>query len=605
MKVTHKLLLFILALFLLQLIVFWPSFRLSLWGDDWLAFWRYSRILDIEPSYGYNQGFTHISYFLTPYGPQDINMGLLQKLLSYNPSPYYVVSLIFRFLLTVAMFLAGYGLTKKLFAAFATSAFIAITPIGLDTTNWVFNMTSYIGLAFAVIFLYFYLKSFQIYTFKYVVISYISLFFAIVIVPIRMHGYLPFVFATEFFSLFTSNNKGRDFYRSLMRIALLILVTLVIKNIGTSFANPNESVSRVKNGIHIIDQMVNSESKKEVLLYPFANYGNMLFPEMYWGKVTHIINIPLLGRARPFFVVSGTLFLLYLFVIFNSIKRNPGRRNQAFSGFVLLGVFVNTIVWIFYKASPLTFASISLFGSTLVGIYVFAYLLGLLLLHVAPKDENLLVFTATVWPFAFILLPWFTSPYSVFNIEHRYLIPSAIGVSLTILVFAIMIANKKLLFALCLLILILHGFATKGYLDEQVKRRSMRVSNKVWEVLNKRLPGADDHAYYVAYFEGDNSNGHVVHNNAFFGFPPRRSLEEQIYNQYDIPLAITTYDELVAMVTYGGSLTAHAKKEEPVPIERVYAFRILGSTLEELKVEDITDRTRDELRNKIAEYKKQ
>ena len=68
------------------------SFTLSLFGDDWLAFWRYTYHLGSQSL----KEFNHLSYFLTVYGPQDVIMGLLEKIVGMNSTAYFIISFAFR-----------------------------------------------------------------------------------------------------------------------------------------------------------------------------------------------------------------------------------------------------------------------------------------------------------------------------------------------------------------------------------------------------------------------------------------------------------------------------------------------------------------------------
>ncbi len=82
---------FVTILFL-QLLALWPSFNLALFGDDWLVFWRaISHIGVYTPT-----NFNHLTYFLTPYGPQDLTMGFISSVFGYSALPYYIISFILR-----------------------------------------------------------------------------------------------------------------------------------------------------------------------------------------------------------------------------------------------------------------------------------------------------------------------------------------------------------------------------------------------------------------------------------------------------------------------------------------------------------------------------
>ena len=116
---------------LVSLLTFLPSFDLSLFGDDWLAFWRYLEHLGPKSS----GQWSHLTYFLTPYGAQDILMGLLRNIYGFNSSYYYLTSFVFRLFAAFSLYPLVFYLTRNKLATFFSILFFSITIIGLETTN--------------------------------------------------------------------------------------------------------------------------------------------------------------------------------------------------------------------------------------------------------------------------------------------------------------------------------------------------------------------------------------------------------------------------------------------------------------------------------------
>lgn len=580
------------AIFVIQLFVFYPTRKLSLFGDDWLAFWRFETIVNSDP---YQQGYNYLTYFLTPYGPQDVTMGIISKLFGYEALPYYIISFLLRFVLVVVVYFTTLKFFKNQLAAFASSAFISITITGLETTNWVFNMPSYLGVTFFVGFIYFFFLSFQKDELKNLLKGYFLLFFALVIVPIRMHGVIPMVLMVELLWLM-KNRYTLVFKKALLRIPLVILVFWIVKQVGNSFGSPQETIDRITGGINLITNLFIKEGTEEVVLFPIATFGNMIFPEVLWDKVDDFFKIPFLGRPRPFVLLSSLLFGTYIYLA-AKLKNRLDKKEISVFGFV--GVTLNLLVYVFYKLNPITFSSIPSIGATLIGFYTISFYL--LLVYFKHIDRKFHVFTLTVLsiPILFMLLPWFMASYTIFPANHRYTIVSAIGVSLLFGILFITKINRKTLLIILTFFLFVNGCVSKMYFDNLVQKRDVEISNKIWTVVHSVIPKYDGQRYHVVYFEGDGNNGDVIHNNVFFGYPPRSSIEQKIINKDDIPVAITTYDDLVNMVINGGSLVAHAKEPEKLPIERVYAFRITGNSAETVIVLDITEKIRNKLKEEI------
>ena len=139
----------------LSLFTLFPSFHLALFGDDWLVFYRYLKDLGPESSGPYN----NFTFLFTPYGSFDVLMGFLRNFFGYDSTPYYIVSYIFRLIASISFYPIINYLTKNKLAAIFSMIFFSVTPIGLDTTNWVFNMPSYITIALFNLFLYFFFLS--------------------------------------------------------------------------------------------------------------------------------------------------------------------------------------------------------------------------------------------------------------------------------------------------------------------------------------------------------------------------------------------------------------------------------------------------------------
>src|ERR1035437_6763385 len=100
---------FFIILTLISLFTFYPTFSLNLFGDDWLAFFRYLQHLGPKSPGAWN----HLTYFLTPYGAQDIMMGLLQKIFDYNSTWYYLTNYCLRLGAALSLYPLVLYLTKS------------------------------------------------------------------------------------------------------------------------------------------------------------------------------------------------------------------------------------------------------------------------------------------------------------------------------------------------------------------------------------------------------------------------------------------------------------------------------------------------------------
>ncbi len=172
--------LFILTVILINFFAIGRSLQFSLSGDDWLALYRY--IITFHTLLDH----FNISKYMGNYDAANILMGLIYRLFEFNPFPYYLFSLIFRVLSSLSFYPPILELTKSRLAAILSVLFFSFSYIGIESTNWVFNMTTYISISLFNLFLYLYIKN--KFTLKSTLIQTTILFMAFFFTPNRMHA---------------------------------------------------------------------------------------------------------------------------------------------------------------------------------------------------------------------------------------------------------------------------------------------------------------------------------------------------------------------------------------------------------------------------------
>lgn len=301
-----KLIFAVFVIFFISLITFLPSFSLALFGDDWLAFWRYLTHLGPAP----REHWTHISYLLTPYGSQDIMMGLLRNIFGFQGTYFQMVSFFLRMIAAFSLYPLISYLTKSKLATFFAILFFAITTTGIETTNWVFNMPTYITISLFNLFLYLFLKEREKKSYLVIAISAIIYYFSYIITPIRMHGSLILVFLLEIFWSFQKKD-GKILTRSALRFSLILLVFLFIRFSGQSLGPSNEPIERFTSGIKTSSDLL---SKGEIgfIFYPVIILGSMLIPDFI---------LPI-GIKNVILLLTGSLILITsLYFIIKHFKK--------------------------------------------------------------------------------------------------------------------------------------------------------------------------------------------------------------------------------------------------------------------------------------------
>ncbi|MDP3973578.1 MAG: hypothetical protein Q8P92_01970 [Candidatus Daviesbacteria bacterium] len=572
---------FILIL-LFSLIAFLPSFNLSLFGDDWLAFWRYIEHLGPQSV----RGETHLSYFLTPYGAQDILMGFLYNIYGFSSLPYYLTSFALRFIAALSFYPLIIYFTNSKIAAYFAVLFFSITSAGLDTTNWVFNMPTYVTIALFNFFLFFFLKSRETASKKLIFPAAIFYYLAYVVTPIRMHGSIFLIFLLELFWLIKNRNK-QIAKAVLFRLLVIVMVFLIIRYGGESQGPKQEPAERFMLGIKT-DLAMLSEGKFDFLAYPIATIGSTFIPDNILGGGRLISS----GTQLFIFAIipSYLLFIIILFILQINIKANI---KKLFRDGVILSFVWNILVVFIYLGNRQTFSNSALILLVLFGGYIL--ILGLIiLLKSFKKSYSDGLFLALCWLLLSFFFAWWWVPNSLYLTTHRYLIVT--GMATTIFLSIILsltknVTQQRILLALFSLLLIIHLFSTRNYLSELTQIRSSSISDRVWKSIPTIPDVGKDKQPLIFYFEGDGTNGGIIHDVITFGFPPHMALIYNLREGEGLPIPMSDVKEVIAAVQSGESLKAYGLPAKPFPINRIYGFHLEGKD----RLINITDALRDKL----------
>lgn len=515
--INRKSVLFVTIIIFFFFFTFYSSFKLALFGDDWLAIFRYMQHLGPKSPGEWN----HLTYFLTPYGAQDILMGILQKFFGYQGTPYFIISFILRLAAAFSLYPLVSYLTKSKPATIFAILFFGVTTTGLDATNWVFNMPSYITVALFNLCLYFFLRSWKEKGVISLIIAGMLYYLAYVITPIRMHGSLPLIFLLEAFLLFQAG-KVKLIKKSVYRIGLFLPVFLIIRYTGHSQGPPQEAGERFLDGINAMSMLLQN-GKFDFLFNPQIMLGSMFIPDFI---------LPLAGR--------------------NIIL--------ALSGITATITVVFLIVKLFKKT-----------------------------------DLSTALFLGLAWSILSFFFAWWWTPTVIFPTTYRYLIPSAAGISILIAALIALGKNRtqqRLLFTIFSFLIILHIISTRIYLSYLVNTHGQSISNKIWNSIPKIEDISQRKEPVILYFEGDGTNGMIIHDVITFGIPPHMAL---IYNLREedggLPIPMSDWQEVISAVKNGQTLPSYGYPAKPVPIEKIYAFYLRGQD----NLINITDLARKKL----------
>lgn len=566
----------------ISFLTFYPSFQAALYGDDWLAFFRYwNHVEGKSPVI-----LTHIKFFLTPYGPQDTIMGILRQIYGLQAESYYFISFTLRTFAALSFYPLVLHLTKRKISALFAVLFFAVTTTGLDTTNWVFNMPTYITICLFNLSLYFSFKNRENNNIQFLITAVILYYFAYITTPIRMHGSLPLLFLLEIFWVIQKRDKT-TFKKSLLRFTLFLLVFLTIKFSGSSLGPPNEISERISSGITAISYAL-SQGRFDLIFYPVVMFGSLFIPDFILPFTSQINT-----KSKLFFQIilpASLFFSLMITLIGKNISAKRGFYLSTFSAAIIWTVIFSLI----NQFNLETFSSGHLNFLLLTGGYLIILICRLIIQNL--KNENLsnALFLGLSWSFLSFFFAWWWVPQSIFPSVYRYLIVSAMGA--TILLSSLLALNKKVIVSVVVTLIcltILHIYSTNSYLKEMASSHSQTITDRIWSKIPYIPELETTRDPYIFYFEGDGTNSVILHDVITFGFPPHMAI---LYGKKEadggFPVPMSEFKELISAVTDGKTMPAYGYKIKPVELDHIYAFHLQGSD----NLVDITNLVREKLK---------
>jgi hypothetical protein len=572
------------AILFLSLLVLRPSFNLHLSGDDYQSFWRYR-----EYYTGMIQGnWDDKKIFLTDYGPQDIAMSLIKQQFGYNPQSYYIVSYILRFIASLSFIPLIYSISKNRNAALMSALFFSITLTGLESTDWVFNMPSYLAIAILNIFLLVLLKSREKNNLGLILLSGILFAFTIIIMPIRMLFLPGIVVLIELYWLVIKRDK-KELITAVFRItmyALIMYVIFSIGNIGNSLVGygGQETGSTLTKISAYFSGLTNqlSHGQYQMLLYPVGQIGTIIFPNTIVFPTRELI-----GNLRTFLLfVIPSLFIVYVSLSFlrqsfPEITKKLQRRTFIVSAIWALLSFYLFKIYITYPLQT------SFFVPILVGGYIVATL-GMLIWTYKKNSQFIfyLLLPITITMFSFAQY-WLRDPQIIQPTFGRYLIIPAAGLTLLLGIIMSLAKDKTYIYLLVIALLATHMYASHKYLKHLAVVRDIRMTENIRRTIPNVFTEEKLDKPMVFYFEPKDSE--ISHHSLLFGFPVIMATQYQFMNIFNIAYT-DDWKEVVAAYQTAEGLKRFGTKQEKVQIDNVYSYRLDGT-----KLLDTTEETRSKL----------
>ena len=571
----------LLTILTVSVFVLWPSFNLALTGDDYLGLWRYTQSMQ-------SANWNWLSYWLTDYGPQDTITFLIHQHFGFQSNVYYFFSFLFRFIAALSSLPLVYYLTKNKWAAFLSGLFFAVSTIGLETTDWSFNMPSYIAIASLNFFILSYCNLQKKQSLTNFFVAIILFLLTIVIQPIRL-AFLPFlVIALEFICIVLRQVQLKN---ALLRVGIFFVSFLLLikgTGIGTmagGISDKNGTGSIMATYVQEIGQLI---AQKDIpkLLHPIGQLGSIVIPDTV---ITHKYDMA--SKLKVGTLILLPLLFFYCFFLFLSkyIFQEMKLKETVIACIIAL-IWTEYAFYILKIAMEYPYQTSQLL-TTIIGGYIF--ITAVLLLWSYRNDKKVFVPLAT--SFLIIVLSysisWLRNPDLINMTVGRYLIVASCGLALLVgLLFSM--ANHKKTFLICFLIplFLIHTKASRNYLNNLASVRSSAQTEKIRSGLVRDTEADNNNVPSMYYFQSDNEE--LLHHTIMFGFPMFMYYYKDVKNPWDIGYT-TSYKEVYDAFLDGSSLTRFGiKNSDAVPLEHIHGYKIESGELRDMT---------EELRKKLLE----
>lgn len=602
-------LVFILFILLLTYLAVKQSFTLALSGDDWLLHYTIWTISEVRKESLLNP----LSYFCT-YCPHYFFLSIISNIWGYEPIYYYLVSFLVRTGVAISIYFLIKKLTGRRLPAILASAFFAVSYLGIETTDWVFNYNHYLGIGVVSIFLIRYFKAKETAKIRDTIISGSLFALALIISPPRMHGLLPLILIAEAGWMFIEGRKY-NFRKFTERIAIILgFYFMIIRGISEAVSFLRDRSIRLGAdwiiggyGTQMYAQTINQglntmkisilRGQTDFIVDPIASLGNYVMPDMLWAK------IPFSTSLIAISIIYGVLTYIVLYL--------AGLKNK-FVPFYILNLFIWLTLVYFLRITNLNTFLYPRVAFALVGGFsvIFTFWLFFLL----RKTKPLLAHTVLLgfgWMFSFILFPWLLTPASgIMFAWGRYSVQQAAGLSVWISVIFLIIIDALrtkgryfLLGTACLavlLIILMHLEFSNSYLAHVNTYRNKHLDKKYWNIITTEIPTIDKNRQSIFLLLTDLESAEIAEA-IRFGFFGRSIMHYNIINQnYNPLMVVNEYDGILSAVYDGKFLSKHGQvNPKPIMPDQIYAFY-----LQNKEMYNVTDQVRKKLKEDLEALKK-
>lgn len=559
----------IFSIFFVGLILFYPTFDLGVFGDNWMVFWNGM------VSYGNTHQWGALTTYINPYGSNHLLLYSVARLFGYNPQVLYVLAYIFRFVVSVTLF---WFMKKRGFGKFiscAAAVVFMLSPVGIEVYDWVFQIPSYLCLALVLLAID---KLFTLNSYKNTSLFLCYFFLSLSINPIRLHGILILLLPLLLCGVFVAGKERKKFYLIALVLSLLIFFVL-LQNLA--FGDPINAKRMMTPGVAVVLQELSSGNFISIYRLILGVVNGFLPSGIVKGFNSIAISEKIFGIYRPSFEAVMAGFAVYLLVRAASLPRKIKQINMIHlvAGFVPIAIFIFVL-----NKGLIGVLPVSERLSVVVGVSFLSSLL-VALVHAAISGNRRIAdyYLLFVLSFSFLVLPMLHNPVSVFNVEHRYLVFNALVMPI---ILALGLSSKNLIVKIIFLIILIsisvaYYQTTSKAVENMLYRHGRAYSDTIWNQIDAEIPDYDPSERAVFYFEADEPER--AHESIFFGFSFRMGLKYGISDFNKLPFVVGKLEDFESATTDGQSTLLYIGEKKVFTDKEAFRFRIKGNKVERLK----------------------
>jgi len=276
-------------------------------------------------------------------------MWSISKIFGYNGTIYYIFSLSLRMLAAFSLYPLVIYFTKNRFAAFVSTLLFATTYIGLEATNWVFNMNVYLAIALMNFSIYFLLISRINKNKKKILVSLLFFYLAHIIAPSRVTFFIFMIFTIDL--VWGIKERKVNFF---LKRQLLFLLVFIFARFAGNYGIGYFSGLIQKN---FLLGMYDLEFLKKI----FISVGSLIIPENFLPN-------------RALGILGIAFFALLLALLYKYRFKKEGELILIALLFIITGLAAPIILWPHlpyfspHRHLLLTAPGIALFGGSIVSL---------------------------------------------------------------------------------------------------------------------------------------------------------------------------------------------------------------------------------------------